>query len=480
VPLNRKEPFMNFPNVIADRYSSKEMVSFFNPINRVKIEREFWVAVLEAQIRAGLDVNLSVVKDYKAVIDNVDLASIRKREHSLKHDIPARLHEFNALAGHEHVHKGLTSRDLTENVERLISYKALELVESKTVSLLNLLAEKAVEFSEVAVVARTHNVPAQPTTVGKRFAQIAEELLLAYKSLKYTMSDFSIRGVKGPVGSQQDQNNLLGNSDKSFELDSEISTHFGMSNLLAVGQIYPRSLDFQVASSIYQLGAGPSNLALLIRLMASHDLATEGFAAGQVGSSAMPHKMNARSCERINGLYKVLKGYLDMSASLSGDQWNEGDVACSVVRRVAIPNLFLTIDGLYETTFAVIRGFMIFPEVIEAELSRYLPFLSTTTLLMHAVKNGMGREVAHEIIKEHAVSTAIDIRNGKGASSDLMSKLGKDERFMGSEMELSSLVESPTDLLGNISSQVTSVVRRVQEVTKARESDVNYRGQEIL
>jgi len=472
---------MVIPNVLADRYVSSDMNQIFDPKERVLAERRFWLAVLDAQIQAGLDADATVLDDYRAEIENIDLDSIRARETKLKHDIPARLHEFNELAGHQHLHKGMTSRDLSENVEQLLNLKAIKLLESRMLSLLNLLSERAVEFADVAIVARTHNVPAQPTTLGKRFAQLGEEMLSAYNVLLSFIDRYQIRGIKGPVGSQQDQLNLLGSSESVNFVEKTVAESFGISATQnAVGQVYPRSLDFEMASTLFQLGAAPSNFALLVRLMAAHDLATEGFAEGQVGSSAMPHKMNARSCERINGLYAVLKGYLDMAASLSGNQWNEGDVSCSVVRRVALPNLFFTIDGIFETTFSVLKGFRIFPKMLELELEKYLPFLSTTTLLMHAVKKGMGRETAHEIIKEHAVATAIAVRDDGSSSSILFEKLGNDERFLATAEELASLVDSPNDLLGNIDSQIKTFTAKVAEVVKGRESELAYVGEDIL
>ena len=168
----------------------------------------------------------------------------------------------------------------------------------------------------------------------------------------------------------------------------------------SVGQVYPRSLDHDVLSALVQVAAGPSSLATTIRLMAGNELVTEGFKEGQVGSSAMPHKMNSRSCERVNGLTVILRGYASMAAELAGDQWNEGDVSCSVVRRVALPDAFFAIDGLFETFLTVLDEFGAFPAVIEAELRRYLPFLATTKILMAAVRAGVGRETAHEVIKD--------------------------------------------------------------------------------
>lgn len=472
---------MTIPNVLADRYASSTMAALFDPVHRIQTERAFWVAVLEAQIELGLAVDPAVLDDYRAVIDNVDLESIRQREAVTRHDVKSRLDEFCALAGHQDLHKGLTSRDVTENVEQLLTWQALDLLEGRAVALLELIAEHAVRHADTVMVARTHNVAAQPTTLGKRFAQIGEELALALAALQSVRERFALRGIKGPVGSQQDQIDLLGSTEAAQSLETKIAAQLGVPNVLgAVGQVYPRSLDYAVVGVLVQLAAAPANLALLVRLMAGHDLATEGFQPGQVGSSAMPHKMNTRSCERISGLSVILKGHLTMAAGLSGDQWNEGDVSCSVVRRIVLPDAFFTIDGIFETTFAVLNEFGVFPAVVESELRRYLPFLATTKLLMHAVRAGAGRETAHEIIKEHAVATALAMREGKADGSLLVTKLGEDARFPGSAEDLAEMISDASDLLGAVDQQIATFAGRVAEEVAARPDASGYRGEAIL
>jgi adenylosuccinate lyase len=467
-------------NVLAERYASAEMAGLFDPVTKVRFERELWVAVLQAQHDLGLTVGDSVLADYRSVVHQVDLESIKRRERATRHDVKARLDEFNALAGHQELHKGLTSRDVTENVEQMITWRALALVEARTVALLRLLAERAARYGADVIVARTHNVAAQPTTVGKRFAQLGEELLAGYGSLQCLREGFALRGIKGPVGSQQDQLDLLGTSERVADLERRIAEHLGVPRVMgAVGQVYPRSRDFAVVSTLVELGSAPANLALMVRLMAGHDLATEGFREGQVGSSAMPHKMNTRSCERINGLHVILKGYLTMAASLAGDQWNEGDVSCSVVRRVVLPDAFFALDGQYETTFAVLSDFGLFPGVIRAELDRYLPFLATTALLMHALRNGMGREEAHEIIKDHAVAAAMQLREGRGDGTELLRRLGEDQRFPGLSGDLTAIAQQAMGVLGTIDAQISSFCLRVAAITADR-PEAAYVGGEIV
>src|SRR5690606_15638255 len=248
---------------------------------------------------------------------------------------------------------------------------------------------------------------------------------------------------------------------KLAELERRIAGHLGFGRTFSsVGQVYPRSLDFEVVTTLSQLAAAPSSLAKTIRLMAGHELVTEGFKPGQVGSSAMPHKMNTRSCERINGLAVVLRGYVSMTAELSGDQWNEGDVSCSVVRRVALPDAFFAFDGLVETMLTVLDEYGAFPAVISAELDRYLPFLATTKMLMAAVRAGMGREQAHELIKEHAVAAALAMRESGGANS-LLDRLAADERFPLDRPALEALLADRVSCTGAAADQVRHVVEQV-------------------
>jgi len=464
------------PDVLATRYASPEMATLWAPEHKVVLERRLWLAVLLAQRDLGVDVPEGAVEAYEAVLEQVDLASIAERERVTRHDVKARIEEFNALAGFEQVHKGLTSRDLTENVEQLQVRDGLLLLRDRAVAALARLAGLAVEHEHLVIVGRTHNVPAQATTLGKRFASAAEELLLAYDRVGDLLARYPLRGVKGPVGTAQDQLDLLGgDAERLAELERRVAAHLGFARVLtSVGQVYPRSLDLDVVAAVTQLAAGPSSLATTLRLMAGDETVTEGFRPGQVGSSAMPHKMNSRSCERVNGLAVVLRGHLSMVAELAGDQWNEGDVSCSVVRRVALPGAFLACDGLFETFLTVLDELGVYPAVVQRELSRYLPFLATTKVLVAAVRHGVGRETAHEVIREHAVAVALRMREEGAESNDLLDRLGADPRLQLAPGEVAALVADPASFTGAASAQVAEVVRRVEEVAKAHPGAVGY------
>ena len=468
-------------NVLAGRYASDAMVDIWSPEAKIILERELWIAVLRAQADLGVDVPDGVVEAYEAVVDQVDLASIAERELVTRHDVKARIEEFNALAGHEHIHKGMTSRDLTENVEQLQIRRGLELVRGRIVATLARLTERAVEYSDVAMAGRSHNVAAQVTTLGKRFASAAEELLQAHARIDELISRYPLRGIKGPMGTQQDLLDLLGDAATVGDLEARVASHLGFeASLDSVGQVYPRSLDLDVVSALLQVSSGPASFSTTLRLMAGQEVATEGFKAGQVGSSAMPHKMNARSSERVGGFQAILRGHVTMVGSLAGDQWNEGDVSCSVVRRVAIPDAFLAIDGMFETFLTILDEFGAFPAVIDRELERYLPFLSTTKLLMAAVKTGAGREEAHEAIKEHAVAVALDMREQGRSDNDLLSRLAADDRFPVDPSELDSAISNPLSLAGLAAEQVAAIERRVAALVEANPEAASYRPEDIL
>ena len=473
---------MTIPDVLASRYASTEMVDVWSPSRRVVLERELWLAVLRAQRDLGVAVPDGVVEAYEAVVDDVDLGSIEARERVTRHDVKARIEEFCALAGHEHVHRAMTSRDVTENVEQLQVRTSLALVRDRMVAALARLGRRAGEHATLVVVGRSHNVPAQATTLGKRFADAGEELLVALARVEDLLARYPLRGVTGPMGTAQDQLDLLGgDAGRLAALQDAVARHLGFEQRLgSTGQIYPRSLDLDVVSALVQAAAAPASLATTLRLMAGHELVTEGFVAGQVGSSAMPHKMNARTCERISGLAVVLTGHLAMVGGISGHQWNEGDVSDSVVRRVALPGAFFAADGLYQGFLTVLDELAPFPAVIERELARELPFLATTKILLAAVRAGVGREQAHRVIREHAVAAALARREKGAGDTDLLERLTGDERLRLSGTDLEAAIAEPLAFTGAAANQVDAFVARVADVAARHPGAAAYHPEPIL
>jgi adenylosuccinate lyase len=468
-------------NVLADRYASVAMKDIWSQTGRVALERDFWIAVMKGQRDLGVPIPAEAIKDYERVKNEIDLAAIDKRERITLHDVKARIEEFSELAKRQFIHLGLTSRDLTENVEQLQIFRALKVVHFKSAAALLALAKQAEAHRDLMITGRTHNVPAQPTTLGKRLAMFGQELLIAFTRIDELLERYPVRGLKGAVGTQLDQLTLLGGDNgKVDQLETRVLRHLGFrASLIAVGQVYPRGLDFEVVSALHQLGAAAASFATTIRLMAGAGLLTEGFQEGQVGSSAMPHKVNARNCERICGFSTILSGYVTMTGALAGHQWNEGDVSCSVVRRVALPDAFYAIDGLLETFLTILRQMEVFPAAIAAENERNLPFLATTTILMEAVKRGAGRETAHEAIKEHALAAAKALRSG-GGDADLLARLAADKRVGLGKKALQGILSENARFVGAAPHQVDAFLAEVKPLARKHKGAVDYRPARLL
>lgn len=470
------------PNVLAERYASAAIANIWSAEGRIVLEREFWISVMKAQQDLGLDIPQEAIEAYEGVKDQVNLASIMERERITRHDVKARIEEFCDLAGHQHIHKGMTSRDLTENVEQLQVYRSLLIIRDKTIATLAKISGRAEQWKDLVITARTHNVAAQPTTFGKRLAMFGEELMGALGSLNHLIATYTVRGLKGAVGTQMDQISLFdGDLEKVSALEEKICKHLGIPEVYTnVGQVYPRSLDFRTVSVLTDLAAGPSSMSRTLRLMAGNETASEGFAKGQTGSSAMPHKMNSRSCERVNGFQTILKGYLNMAMGLAGDQWNEGDVSCSVVRRVMLPDAFYACDGMFETFLTILNQMDAYPAVIEAENNHYLPFLMTTTIMMEAVKAGVGREAAHKAIKENAVAVVNDLRSGATRENDLLVRLASDERIPLTEAQLNALMDEGKENAGTARMQVDAFAAKVKALCDENPDAANYTPGSIL
>jgi len=448
-------------SLLGERYASKGMLDIWSRERKIVMERELWIAVMKLQAELGLAISKATISDYEKVIAQIDLNSIDEREIASGHDVKARIEEFNSLSGHEQIHLGMTSRDLTENIEILQISKALELIIFKSRVLLFKLAEKIDLYAESLIVARTHNVPAQLTTLGKKFATWAEEFSLALENMEELLKRLPLRGIHGAVGTNLDLRELLGSNVEKF--NALFMEKFGFSKTYkAPSQIYPRSLDFEVIAALFQLAAAPSSIATNIRLMSGMGIATEGLPAGKTGSSAMPHKVNPRLSERVNSLTSILRGHLTMMADISGSQWNEGDVSCSALRRVALPDAFFATDAILETLIQLMNQVSFDEENIKVEIEQLIPELVSSSILMIAVKRGIGREVAHRRIKEHSLAS-------KGESNAKFFELVKSDDSLNLKAEeINNLGNDLIQLAGAATAQASELAKVIKTQRKDR------------
>jgi len=472
-------------NVLSQRYATEEMNGIFSEEGKILLERKLWISVLRAQKRLGLDIPDGVVERYEEAKEDIDLELIERIELKTRHDVKAKIEAFNVAAGGiEYIHLGMTSRDLTDNVEQLQIKRAAEVAFGKYVSVLRHLVDKAEEYGHIEITGRTHHQAAQTTLLGRRFAMWAEELHAHLAEFEAFISGYPLRGIKGPVGTQFDMLTLLGSPEKVGELEREVAEQLGFAEALdAPGQVYPRSLDFKLVAHLAALGSACENFAKTMRLMAGYELVTEGFREGQVGSSILPHKMNTRSSERICALAELLKMYVDGASRLSGDQWEEGDVSCSALRRVILPDAFYATDGLVETTLTVLNEMGPYPSVISEEVDRYLPFLAATEVLAIALRHGIGREEAHGVIKKHAVRETLRMRETGSKENRLVRLLAGDPLFKKAgigEEELQGIFSDRPHFVGNALRQIDAVKKKTKPLLERHAQAAGYEPGEIL
>ncbi len=469
-------------NTLADRYASIQMVDIFSDEGRAVLERELWIAVMKAQQELGLPIPQKAIDSYEKVKTKIDLSWIREREKEIRHDQKAKLEAFNKAAGYEYAHLGMTSRDLSDNVEQMQIKQGLIVLRDHTVTVLTKLATLSMQYNSLVYPERTHLAVAQASVIGKIFSNFGEELLLAFSKLERLIETYPLRGIKGAVGTQTDQLQLFNNDRRKVDqLEKNIVSFLGFSNVLHnVGQVYPRSLDFEVVATLFQLICGPASFAMTAREMAGFEEFSEGFKKGQVGSTAMPHKMNSRNAERISSLKNTLMGYVVMAAGISGNQIFAGDVSDSATRRVVLPDAFFATDGILETFLTILDECGFYPAVIQREMDKYLPFLTTTRLLMTAVKEGIGRETAHSVIKEHAIAVVLEMRNKAKQENDLLDRLANDSRLKLSKEKLSAAISQPIEFVGNAPKQIAVFVDEVEKITKRYPEAVKYTPVEIV
>ncbi len=471
-------------NVLSQRYAGPEINDIFSEKGRILAERELWIAVMKAQNRLGVSIPSNVIEAYESAKTDIDLDFIKARELETKHDVKAKIEAFVKASGaSEQIHKGMTSRDLTDNVEQMQFKKASSIILGRYVSVLRHLLDRASVYRDIVLTARTHHQAAQPTLLGRRFSMWAEELLNHLLNFEGFLNAYPLRGIKGPVGTQFDMLTLLGAAEKVRLLEEMVADSLGFEKVLdSAGQVYPRSLDYALLSHLAFMGSACENFAKGMRLMSGYELVTEGFRKGQVGSSAMPHKMNTRSSERICGFSTLIKMYADGASRLAGDQWEEGDVSCSVVRRIVMPDALYASDGLCETTLTVLCNMGAYPVAIGKEVERYLPFLATTEILMTAVQAGVGRETAHEAIKKHAVAEAMAMRQ-EGSTPRLSQRLGNDPVFKAAgitEERINTILGDTRHFVGNAEQQIQAVMFRSESLFQRYAEAAQYEPGEIL
>jgi adenylosuccinate lyase len=403
------------------------MRGIWSEVNKRKLWRRIWVALARAQSRFGLT-TLEQVADLHAHVEQIDLERASQLEAEIKHDLMAEVRTYaeQCPIGGGILHLGATSMDIEDNADVLRVRESLDLVLSAVKILLRALATQIEKYADLPAMAFTHLQPAEPTTVGYRLAQVAQDLLIDYAELKRVRNEIKGKGFKGAVGTAASYIELVGSLAAYDDLETHVMEALDLEAFKVSTQTYPRKQDWLVLNALAGLGMTVYKFAFDLRILQSPPIGEWGepFGAKQVGSSAMPFKRNPINAEKIDSLARYLAQLPRVAWDDAAHSLLERTLDDSANRRVILPEAFLCVDELLITAHKLIAGLVINETAIARNFAIYGPFAATEKLLMAAVKAGAHRQEMHEVIREHALQAWAEI--GAGRANPLIEALCAD------------------------------------------------------
>jgi adenylosuccinate lyase len=398
------------------RYGSAEMRSIFSEENKYLTWRKLWVALAKSQYEAGI-VNKDELDDLEKNKDTLNVERILEIEKDTNHDVVSAIREFaeKAKIGGGKIHLGATSQDIVDNAETLRNKEALKIIEDKLVKILNLFSEKIKIFSDTPCMGYTHLQPAEPVTLGYRFAFYAQDLLTDLELLRHVSNIIKGKGLKGAVGTAASYTSLLeGTNVTPAQLEEKFLNGLGLDAVLISSQVNPRKFDFLILSVLSSISSSLSKFAFDLRIMQSPGYGewAEPFGSKQVGSSAMPFKKNPLNSEKVCSLARYVNALPSVALENASVSLLERTLDDSANKRVIIPEGFLTVDEIMNTSAKLIEGLYINEKKIKFNLDQYAPFSATEIIIIKTVKNGADRQEMHEVLREISMKAWEEVANG--------------------------------------------------------------------
>jgi adenylosuccinate lyase len=437
------------------------MAGLFTPRARHTTWRDLWICLAAVEQELGFPVTREQVDELRRHRDEFDWDRVAELEKDLRHDVMAHVHHYGEVAPKAKaiIHLGATSCFVTDNADLIAYRSALRLVERRLAAVLRGLAQFAKKWRAEPCLGYTHFQVAQPVTVGKRACLWAQDFVLDLDEVRRIQSWLPFRGVKGTTGTQASFLSLAGGDhDKVAELDRRVTAAMGFEKSVAVsGQTYTRKIDWTIHQALSGVAQSAAKFAVDLRLLSHEGEIEEPSESKQVGSSAMAYKKNPMRCERIGSLARYVIEVANTSAHTAANQWLERTLDDSAVRRIALPESFLAIDGILMLVENVAQGLVVYPKVIEKRLREQLPFLATEEILMAGVAAGGDRQALHERIRQHSRSAAHALKV-EGRDNPLLQLIAADPAFAAIKGSLSSLLE-PKRFVGRAAEQVDSFLQ---------------------
>ena len=445
----------------STRYASDEMQYLFSAEKKFLTFRRLWIALAEAEQKAGLPITDEQIAEMKAHEKDLDLDLAAAYEKKLRHDVMAHIHAWGDVCPKARpiIHLGATSCYVGDNTDMLILKEALLLVRGKLCRVMQNLRDFALRYKALPALGYTHLQPAQMVTVGKRATLWLYDLVLDYHDLEYTLSTLALLGSKGTTGTQASFMELLdGDGKKIDEIEAYIAAQMGFDKVVPVsGQTYTRKFDSRVMNVLSGIAQSAYKFSNDMRILQSFKEMEEPFEKNQIGSSAMPYKRNPMRCERMGALCRAVISNVTNTAITASTQWMERTLDDSANRRIALSEGFLAVDAILNVFINVTDGLVVYPKVIASRVNAELPFMASENILMAAVKRGGDRQTLHEAIREHAMAAGRMVKE-EGLPNDLLERIAGDARFGLAKEDIEGLL-NPADYIGRCPEQVESFVQ---------------------
>jgi adenylosuccinate lyase len=494
------------------------MLRIWSPRHKFNTWRRIWLAVAEAQHELGLPVSKEQVEELRAVVSrgitDDEMRAAEKYERELRHDVMAHVHALGDSCPKAKgiVHLGMTSQDVVCNADLAALEDAIGLIRAKTLRVILSLATEAQRHASTPTLAFTHYQPAQPVTVGRRTANWASDLLLAWNRQfiqyhtdpeDYSPRLFMNRGLRGATGTQASYLALCDNSnDRTDRLNGrwimrfwnwpyfghpplgpherakqEIRRGEESTSKYLTGQTYPRVLDTFILSDLAGVASVLHKIATDIRLLSNRKELDEPFEDKQIGSSAMPYKRNPMRCERICGLSRFVMNLVGNAYDTAATQWLERTLDDSSNRRLSLPEAFLALDGALDLMHNVASGLIVHEAMVRKNLMAELPFMATENILMACVKSGGDRQEYHEKIRVHAQAAGWRVKE-EGQDNDLLERLKNDKAFwskqrggpLSAELDWDGLMD-PMKYIGRSVEQTERFIKEVVDPLREQYKD---------
>ena len=452
-----------YSSPLSERYASRAMLELWSPQRKFGLWRRLWLALAEAERELGVAIPDEAIAQMRDHLDDIDFAAVAAYEKRFRHDVMAHVHAFGdvAPAAKPFIHYGATSAFVTDNTDLLLMRDGLSLLRRKAMTTLSALADFARQWRAEPTLGYTHLQPAQLTTVGKRATLWMLDLVLDVQDLDYRMRTLPFRGLRGTTGTQASFLEIFnGDHAKVRTLDERVTREMGFSASIPVsGQTYTRKIDAQVLGVVAGLAASAAKFAGDLRLLQAFGEIEEPFEKEQIGSSAMAYKRNPMRAERISGLARFVASLEPNANQTHAVQYFERTLDDSANRRLVIPESFLATDAILVLYSTIAAGMEVHPARIALRVRDELPFMATEELIVRAVRAGVSRQDAHEVIRRHSIAAARAVKD-EGKPNDLLQRLAADKDFPVPLDEIGAVLK-PERFVGRAPEQVDEFLTEV-------------------